>query len=125
MGAREGDVGFSFGPSPSQSISHQPTPIISTRYMPVRCDGSQINEPSIVQDTRDMSTMVIETLTGNSALLQMSATPLDATGFIVLPWPMGLPLPRALYINWVVQVIITKTMMYQNFCCYAQRLRQY
>jgi hypothetical protein len=54
--------------------------------MPVRCDGSQINEPPIAQDTRDMSTMVIETLTGNSALLQMSATPLDATGFIVLSW---------------------------------------
>jgi hypothetical protein len=38
--------------------------------MPVRCDGTQINEPPIAQGTRDMSTMVIGTLTGNSALLQ-------------------------------------------------------
>jgi hypothetical protein len=45
----------------------------------------QINEPPIAQGTREMSTMV-----GNSALLQMSAspsvTPLDATSSIVLLW---------------------------------------
>jgi hypothetical protein len=39
--------------------------------MPVRCDGTQINEPPIAQGTCDMSAMVIGTLMGNSALLQM------------------------------------------------------
>jgi hypothetical protein len=42
--------------------------------MPVRCDGTQINEPPIAQGTRDMSAMVIGTLMGNSALLQMSVS---------------------------------------------------
>jgi hypothetical protein len=45
------------------------------------------------------------------------------------PWVQrpiaGLSLPRAPYIKWVVYIIITKTMVCQIFCCYAQRLRQY
>jgi hypothetical protein len=87
----------------------------------VRYDGSQIDESPTAQAlaTCGVSAMVMETLVGNLALLQRSThEPKHATAQrheFHHPFA-GLPLPRAPYIKWVVQIIITKTMVLFNTC---------
>jgi hypothetical protein len=70
-----------------------------------------------VLTTDGVNVIVTGALMGNNALLQRNAS--------LHRRVVGLPLPRAPYIKWVVQIIIIKTMMCQDFCYYTQRLIQY
>ena len=103
--------------------------IAVARYVLVRCHRTQINEPPTAQGPNDR--WCEYNSDGNphkeQCLVAEEHKPQHATTRRhEFHCPIGgLPLPQAPYIKWVVQIIITKTMVCQVFWCYAQRLRQY
>jgi hypothetical protein len=70
--------------------------------------------------TDGVNAIVTGALMGEQCIVAEKREPERNTGSIVV-----LPLPRAPYIKWVIQIIIIKTMMCQDFCYYTQRLIQY
>jgi hypothetical protein len=90
----------------------------------VRCDGTQINKPPIAQGSSDgrRERNIDGSPHGEQCIVAKKREPERTT---LHRRVAGLPLPRAPYIKWVVQIIITKTMVCQDFCYYTQRLIQY